>query len=63
MSVELVITVRDEEKKRLTQEFVLYERFEFIDTDPTINKCVKELLEEFKGTPDVIKVTATMIMR
>lgn len=63
MSVELVITVKDEEKRRLTREFLVYEPVTLTHEDATIDKCVKEILEEFKGEPDDIKVKATLILR
>jgi len=63
MSIELTITIKDEEKRKLTKEFLVYEPVTFTETDPTIDKCLKELLEEFKGEPDDIKIRATMILR
>jgi hypothetical protein len=63
MSVELVITVKDEEKRRLTREFLVYEAITLTDTDPVIDKCLKEVLDEFKGEPDDIKVKALMVLK
>lgn len=63
MTTELTITIRDEEKRKLTKEFLVYEPFNWKEDDETIQRCVKELLEEFKGEPDDIKVRATMILR
>lgn len=62
MSTELVVTIKDEER-RLTRDFLIYEPFTFVDSDPTIMQCVKETIEEFKGQPEDIKIKATMIMR
>ena len=63
MSVELVVTIRDEEKRRLTREFLVYEPITLTENDPIIEKCVKEAIDEFKGVPDDIKIKATMILR
>jgi len=63
MSVELVVTIRDEEKRKLTREFLIYEPIAMSEQDPVIDKCVKEAIEEFKGIPDDIKIKATMILR
>jgi hypothetical protein len=63
MTTELTITIRDEEKRKLTKEFLIHEAFQWKADDETINRCVKELLDEFKGEPDDIKVRATMLLR
>lgn len=63
MAIELVITIKDEEDRRLSKPFLIYEPVTLVDNDPIINKCLKELLEEFKGEPDDIKVKATMVLR
>lgn len=62
MSIELVITIKDDERK-LTRDFLIYEPVTFIDSDPVIMRCVKEAVEEFKGEPEDIKIKATMVMR
>lgn len=64
MSVELMITMQqDEEKRKHSREFVVYEEITWVPEDPVINKCVKEILDEIKWEPDDIKVRATMILR
>lgn len=63
MSVEISITIKDEEKRRLTREFLIYETVTMMPEDPVIMKCLEECLEEFKGEPDDIKVKATMVLR
>lgn len=63
MSIELVVTIKDEEKRRLTREFLIYETLCLSPEDPVIDKCVKEAIDEFKGVPDDIKIKATMILR
>jgi hypothetical protein len=44
MSIELTITVKDEEKRRLSREFLVYEPMAMHINDPTIDKCLKEVL-------------------
>jgi hypothetical protein len=63
MSIELTITIRDEEKRRLSKSFLLYEAVTMSEEDPYISECLKELLAEFKGEPDDIKIKAEMILR
>lgn len=67
MSVELTITIRDEEGKKLIHPYLIYEDVTLkpqnpLD-DPVISKAVKELLEEFEGEPDDIKLRATMVLK
>lgn len=60
MTVELKITIKDEERK-LQKEFLVYEPFSLEWSDPIIMKCVKEVKEEFKGESTDIKVRALMV--
>lgn len=62
MTVELTITIKDEER-RLQKEFLIYEPITFVDNDPIIMKCVNDVIEEFKGEPEDIKVKAIMVFR
>lgn len=67
MSVELTITIKDEEGKKLSRPYLIYEEVVLkpmnpLD-DPQIGNIVKELLEEFEGTPDDIKLRATMVLK
>lgn len=61
MSIELVITVTDCERRKLSREFLVYEPVTFVAEDVTIQACVKEILEEFQGEAEDIKIRATMI--
>lgn len=63
MCVELTITIRDEEKRKLIKSFLIYEPFCLSENDPTVKACLKELLDEFKGEPDDVKLKATMILQ
>lgn len=63
MVVEISITIKDEEKKRLVKPFLIYEPITLTETDPIIQKCVQECLQEFKGEPDEIKIRAVLILR
>jgi|HubBroStandDraft_2_1064218.scaffolds.fasta_scaffold128049_1 hypothetical protein len=62
MSVELKITMKDDERK-LTKDFLIYEKITFDQSDPTIIKCMQEVREEFKGDPTDIKVKGTMVLK
>lgn len=63
MAIELIITIRDEENRKLSKPFLIYEPVTLVDNDPIIVKCLKELLEEFKGEPDDIKLKAIMVLK
>lgn len=60
--VELTITVKDAEGKKLTKPFLIYEKFSLDTHDPIVDKCVTEVIEEFKGEADEVKIRATMVM-
>lgn len=62
MSIELTVTIKDAERK-LTKDFNIYEMVTFIDTDPIIERCVKEVIDEFKGEPEDIKIKAIMVLK
>ena len=63
MSIELTITIKDEEDRKLSKPFLIYEPVTLVEDDPIIQQCLKELLEEFKGRPDDVKLKATMVLR
>lgn len=67
MSIEITVTLRDEEGRKLTRDYIIYDDVTLIAQDPmkdgAINSCVKSLLDEFKGIPDDIKVRALMVLR
>jgi len=62
MSIELVITIKDEERT-LKKEFLIYEPVTLSEDDPIIIQCVEEVLQEFQGEPDDIKVRALMVFK
>lgn len=62
MSIELRVTIKDEERK-LTKDFNIYDIVTLSEHDPVIGKCVKEVIDEFKGEPEDIKIYATMVLR
>lgn len=66
MSVELTITIKGEEKKKLTDSYLL-DDFETPLTmdrnDPIILSHVNKLLEEFQGTPEDIIIKTTMVWK
>lgn len=63
MAVELVITIKDEEGRKLSKPFLIYEPVTLVDNDSIIQACLKELLEEFKGVADDVKLKATMVLK
>jgi len=63
MSVELTVTIKDEEGKRLSSPFNIYETFSMSADDPTIMRYVKEIRDEFKGEVDTIQIKAMMVLK
>lgn len=64
--IELTITIRDEEKKKMSKAFLIHEPYETVTLsreDKTIQKYLKELLDEFKGEVDDIRMKATMVLK
>ncbi len=61
MPVELTFTLKDVDKK-LTKDFIIYEIISMVDDDPIIMECLKNVMADFKGTPDDIKVKAIMVL-
>ncbi len=59
MVIELVVTIKDEERT-LKKEFLIYELVTLGEEDPIVIQCVEEVLAEFKGEPEHIKVRAMM---
>ena len=63
MPIELVINIKDEEDRKLSKPFLIYEEVTLIDTDPIIQRCLQELLDEFKGEASDVKIKATMVLK
>jgi len=62
MPVELVVTLRDDEKT-LKRDFLLYETICLTENDPCVLQCLNQSLSEFKGEPSDIKIKATMVLK
>lgn len=66
MKTTLKITIKDEERKKLSDSYVIDQLVDppivMVGDDVTINKYLKILLDEFKGTPEDIVITATMVL-
>jgi hypothetical protein len=64
--VTLKITIKDAERKKLIEEYVIDRLIDkditMTNEDETINKYLKKLLAEFKAEPEHIIVTATMVI-
>ena len=52
---EVSVTLKDDER-RMTHKFLIYEPFVADPQDETVERCIKEAMESFKGSPDVVKV-------
>lgn len=63
MSVELTIVIKDQEKKRLTLPFHLYESFSLSADDPVIKRCIEAALKEFNGEPEDVIVKAQLTIK
>jgi hypothetical protein len=57
MSIELTVTIKDDERK-LTKQYNVYEDVTFAEHDPILMKYIKEARDEFQGEPDDIVVKA-----
>lgn len=55
----LEVIVKDEQR-RLKRDFLIYEKYEIDEEDPTIKQCIKETIDEFKGKPDNVKLRVKM---
>jgi len=61
MFSEITIVVKDSEKT-LRKKFPVYERYEVNDSDPVIRSCIKEVLENFDGEPDIVQVKIDLLI-
>ena len=60
MPTELKVTVKDEESKKLTKKFLIYEEYTLKHGDKVIEQSVKELLDEFQGEAQDIDIISKM---
>lgn len=63
MTIELTITIKDEEKRKLSKAFLIYDSFTLSEHDPVVVKYLEECLDEFKGEPDTVNLRATMSLQ
>lgn len=64
--IELTITIKDSECKKMSNTWLLESEYEPVTMnreDPIIQKHLKELLDEFKGEVDDIKIKTCMIIK
>jgi len=61
--IELTISIRDQEKKKLIKQFLIYEPFTLDTHDPVIDKHLTECINEFNGEAEDIKLRATMVLK
>ena len=62
MAVEIKITFKDEDRT-LSKEWLIYEEVQMSEDNLVIQRCLKEMRDEFKGEPDTVKVKALMVIR
>ena len=56
---ELTVILKDEDKT-FRQKFLIYEKYEASDDDPTILDCIKEARKNFDGDPDSVQIKIHM---
>jgi len=62
MAIELKIILKDSERT-LSKEWLIYEIVSMSPKDETIQRCLKEIRDEFKGEPEDIKVKSIMVIQ
>ena len=62
MFAELTVIIKDDEKT-LRKKFPIYESFACTEHDPTIKNCIDEVMTNFNGEPDHIKVNILMVIQ
>lgn len=62
MFSEISVTIKDDEK-RLTKKFMKYNVYSVSEDEPVIKECIDEVLSNFDGTPESIRVTIVMEMQ
>lgn len=63
MPTELKVIIKDEEKKALSDTFIIEGDFVWSIDDETIKVAVNKLIQEFKGIPEDIIIKATMVYK
>lgn len=63
MAVEVKIKIKDTEGKTLTKPFLVYEDITMKPDNVIIDRCIKEMLEEFKGEVEDIIVKAQLVVK
>ena len=59
--IELNITIKDSDGRKLSRDFLVYESFTIDENDPIIQSYLNEVLEEFQGEPEDVRVRAQAI--
>lgn len=60
MSSIVIVRIKDEERKVLKKEFLIYEPFTADQDDPTIKNCIEETLKEFNSASGDIDISLTV---
>ena len=56
---ELTVVLKDSERT-YRQKFLVYEAYSVSDSDPLIQKCIREAMENFQGEPENVQVKIHM---
>lgn len=62
MCCELTVTCKDSERTT-KQKFLLYDKFEFNQDDPTIMACIHEAVQKFGSDPEDIKLRCLLVVQ
>lgn len=63
MLSELTIIIKDEDGKKLSKKFLIYEPYLVDDSDPIIAGHISTVLKEFQGEPSDINLKITMCIK
>lgn len=60
MSSIIIVRIKDEERKVLKKEFLIYESFTSDQDDPIVKNCIEETLKEFNSASEDIDISITI---
>lgn len=63
MKTDLKITIKDEEKKSLSDSYELFDEQLYTAIETASAEALKKLLEEFHGTPEDIILRFTTVLK
>ena len=60
MTALLTVTVKTIEDGTYKKKFMMHQPSAFDPTDPEVKICIEQTIAEVKGTPDDVKIRASM---